>query len=254
MLSQPTERFTGRVESYRRHRPRYPAAIVDLLASECNLTADKRIADIAAGTGILSEIFLERDYSVVAVEPNDEMRAACDELVERFPQLRCVAGTAEATGLPADSFDCVTVGQALHWFDLERTRVEFLRILHRNGWCAVVYNERRLGGDAFHEGYENILREFGIDYTQVQRQHLSADKIEQFFAPSQVRRKVFPNGQELTLDALVGRILSSSYMPKPEHPRYVAMRVAVEKLFQEHQKDGCVHLDYDCAVSYGLIP
>jgi len=249
-----TERFTGRVESYRLHRPRYPEAIVDLFANECDLTADKQVADIAAGTGLLSEIFLKRDLSVVAVEPNEEMRSAGSTLVEQFPRLRCVSGTAEATGLDDASVDCVTVGQALHWFDLQRTRQEFVRILRPQGWCAVVYNERRRGGDAFHEGYERILREFGIDYEQVQEQHLASEGIEQrFFAPGHAKRAAFANGQQLSLEALDGRIRSSSYIPKPGHARFDEMQEAIEALFTQNQANGYVQLDYQCIVTYGRL-
>lgn len=211
------------------------------------------IADIAAGTGLLAEVFLARGYEVVAVEPNAEMRAACETLTERFPQLRCVDSAAEATGLKAHAFDLVTVAQALHWFDLERARDEFARVLRPGGWCAVIYNERRIGGDGFHDDYEELLREFGIDYEVVQRQHLTVEKIEGFFAPSEMRRVIFPNAQLLSLEALEGRIVSSSYIPKPGHARYAEMCDAIAVLFEKYQKDGVVRLEYECAVSYGRL-
>ena len=248
-----SDRFTGRVESYRQFRPRYPDAVVALLASACGLTAASTIADVAAGTGLLSEVFLQQGYEVVAVEPNNEMRAACETLVSMYSRLRCVAGAAEATGLPSRSFDLITVAQALHWFDLERARAEFARILRPGGWCAVIYNERRLGGDGFHDGYEKILHEFGIDYEVVQRQHLTADQMDRFFSPSSVRCAGFSNAQLLTLDGLTGRMVSSSYMPKPGHARHAAMLDAIAGLFEGYQVDGVVRLEYECAVSYGLI-
>jgi SAM-dependent methyltransferase len=250
---ETAERFSGRVESYRQHRPRYPDAVVDLLETECGLTENSKVADIAAGTGLLAEKFLSHGYEVIAVEPNDEMRLVCEILGDRFSRFRCLSGSAEATGLPDHSSDLITVGQALHWFDLERARAEFVRILRPGGWCAVVYNERRMGGDGFHDGYERLLREFGIDYEVVQRQHLTPDWIEGFFAPSEMRRAAFPNAQLLTLDALEGRIVSSSYMPKEEHPKYAAMLAAIQELFEKHARDGCVRLEYDCAVYYGLL-
>jgi ubiquinone/menaquinone biosynthesis C-methylase UbiE len=245
------------VESYRQFRPGYPDAVVALLEAECGLTAASTIADVAAGTGLIAEVFLQHGYGVVAVEPNEEpneeMRAACKTLVEHYPSLRCVGGTAEATGLPSHSFALVTVGQALHWFDLERARAEFSRVLQTDGWCAVIYNERRLGGDGFHDGYEKLLREFGIDYEVVQRQHLAANQMQGFFAPSVMRRAVFPNAQLLTLEALMGRIVSSSYMPKPGHARYAAMLDAIADLFETYQENGLVRMGYTCAVSYGRL-
>jgi ubiquinone/menaquinone biosynthesis C-methylase UbiE len=250
---QPTERFTSRVESYRLHRPGYPREIVALLERECGLTRDSVIADVAAGTGLLSEIFLEHGYPVLAVEPNNAMRAACQSLTERFPALTCLVGTAEATGLRDGSVNLITVAQAMHWFDLKRTRTEFVRVLAPGGWCAILYNNRRMGGDAFHDGYEKILRDFGSDYEAVQQRHLSKSRLADFFAPDAMRMKVFSNAQELSLEALEGRILSSSYMPQPGHPRYELMRAAIEALFDTEQKNGHVRLEYDCAVAYGQL-
>lgn len=250
---KPTERFTSRVEEYRRFRPGYPAAIVDLLEKECGLTSAARVVDVAAGTGLLSEIFLERGYAVEAIEPNEKMRAACETLRERWPQLRCSDGTAEATGLPNASADLITVAQAMHWFDLDRTRAEFVRLLRPEGWCAVMYNHRRMGGDALHDGYERILLDFGIDYLKVQRQHMTEEKLAAFFAPSVAKQAVFANAQQLTMEGLEGRIVSSSYMPQPGHGRYAEMRAAIEKLFAGNQKDGVVTLQYDCVVAYGRL-
>ncbi|MGB0124624.1 MAG: class I SAM-dependent methyltransferase, partial [Silvibacterium sp.] len=151
---KPTERFSTRVDAYREHRPRYPRAILDVLRRDCGLTSQSVIADIAAGTGLLAEIFLADGNRVIAVEPNAAMRAVCEELREEYPGLLCVDGTAEAMGLADGSVDMITVGQAMHWFDLKATRAEFARILRPGGWCVVVYNHRNMRGDAFHEGYE----------------------------------------------------------------------------------------------------
>lgn len=226
------------------------------------------IVDVAAGTGLLAEIFLARGHEVVAVEPNAEMRVTCSTLIEQYPRLTCLDGTAEATGLPSHSFDLVTVGQALHWFDLSRARTEFVRLLRHGGWCGVVYNERRLSGDGFHDGYEGLLREFGIDYATVQRQHLAPERIHGFFAPSEMWRVALSNAQLLTREGLEGRIVSSSYMPQPEPPShpspsaqdgappyvgYAAMRAAIADLFEKFQENGRVRLEYECAVYYGQL-
>jgi ubiquinone/menaquinone biosynthesis C-methylase UbiE len=227
--------------------------VAALLEAECRLSPSSSIADIAAGTGLLAEILLIRGYEVIAVEPNAGMRAACESLTTQYPRLRCLGGTAEATGLLSHSFNLITVGQALHWFDLKRTRDEFARILRPEGWCAVIYNERRMSGDGFHDEYESLLRKFGIDYATVQRQHMTPDRIQGFFAPREMRRATFPNAQLLTLEALEGRIVSSSYMPQPGHARYAAMRSAIGDLFGKYQESGRVRLEYGCVVYYGQL-
>ena len=253
VLANPTERFTGRVESYRRYRPGYPAEIVDVLRPECGLSDDSVIADVAAGTGLLTEIFADAGFRVVAVEPNAEMRAACSELGQRYSQLEVVAGTAEATGLPDASVDLITVAQAMHWFDLARTKAEFRRILIAGGWCAVLYNNRRLSGDAFHDGYERLLRDFGVDYMAVKGQHMGRRRLAAFFAPEPMRSETFENAQSFDYAGLEGRILSSSYMPQPGQARFEEMRAAAERLFAETQRGGQVTMVHDCVVCWGRL-
>lgn len=267
MIPNPTERFTGRVESYRRYRPGYPAEVVETLRGECGLGDGARVADIAAGTGLLTEVLLGAGFAVTAVEPNEEMRAACATLrpsaKERagdpggqrstYPKLTVVAGTAEATGLPDGSVDLITVAQAMHWFDLERTKAEFARILRPGGWCAVLYNNRRLTGDAFHDGYEALLREFGVDYLAVKGQHMGRRRLAAFFAPEPMRCAVFENAQSFDYAGLEGRILSSSYMPQPGQPRFAEMQDVARRLFAETQRDGAVTMVHDCVVCWARV-
>ena len=123
-MSIHVERFSGRVEEYARFRERYdPSIILPLLNEWCGLLPEWTIADIAAGTGMLSDVFLANGNRVLAVEPNAEMRGACRELHEGEPQLEIMNGTAEATGLPDASVQMVAVGRALHWLDLYAMRL-----------------------------------------------------------------------------------------------------------------------------------
>ncbi|MES2219623.1 MAG: class I SAM-dependent methyltransferase [Acidobacteriota bacterium] len=250
------ERFSSRVDAYRAFRPHYPVEVIDLLQQRCGLTSSSVIADIGAGTGMLAELFLQHGNPVFAIEPNQAMRSACDQLRSQYTELTSIDGSAEATTLPDHCADFVTVGQALHWFHLELARAEVVRILRPGGWCAVLYNQRRMGGDAFHDGYERILQEFGIDYKTVRSKYPQQEKLMEFFRTSNFVRAAmqqasFPHAQQFDSEGLMGRILSSSYMPQPRHPCYNAMLRAIEELFSRCQRDGQVRLEYDCVVSYG---
>ncbi len=252
------ERFSSRVDAYREFRPHYPVDLVHLLQQHCGLASASVIADIGAGTGMLAELFLQNGNTVFAVEPNHAMRTACDELRSQYRELTTFDGSAEATTLPDHCADFATVGQALHWFNLEAARAEFVRILRPEGWCAIIYNERRTGGDEFHDGYERTLQEFGIDYEKVRRKYPQQPTLEEFFGGQncespKIHQAIVPNAQELDLRGLLGRMLSSSYMPQPGHPGYDAMLHAVEQLFSQCQRDGHVRLEYDCVVTYGRL-
>src|SRR6266480_5260535 len=132
-LADPKQRFSNRVADYRRYRPGYPPAVLDLLRIECGLRADHIIADMGSGTGLLSQLFLKNGHRVFGVEPNRQMREAGEEFLHRFEEFTSVPGSAEATTLGDASIDFVTAAQAFHWFERQAARREFRRILKPGG-------------------------------------------------------------------------------------------------------------------------
>src|SRR5690348_10692756 len=98
-IRDSTQRFSSRVENYVRYRPGYPPEVLELLKTECGLTQDSVIADLASGTGIFTRVLLENGNRVFGVEPNDDMRRAGEEFLAGYPRFTSVAGTAEATTL-----------------------------------------------------------------------------------------------------------------------------------------------------------
>src|SRR5258706_8546629 len=98
-VTDPTQRFSSRVDNYVRYRPGYPPDVLELLKDECGLTPETVVADIASGTGIWTRWLLENGNPVYGVEPNEEMRKAGEAFLQSYPQFTSVAGTAEATPL-----------------------------------------------------------------------------------------------------------------------------------------------------------
>jgi len=152
-MINPTLRFSSRVENYVKYRPGYPKGIIATLAKDCGLTDTSVVADIGSGTGILSEVFLKNGNQVFGVEPNLKMREAGERLLGSYPDFSSVHGTAEATALPDSSVGFITAGQAFHWFDRERARKEFARILKPDGWVALIWNERLTDTSPFSRAY-----------------------------------------------------------------------------------------------------
>lgn len=252
-MKASTERFSDRVRQYARYRPAYPAAALDLLQREFGL-AGRRVADIGAGTGIFSAALLERGARVAAVEPNREMREAAEHrLGGRAEGFTSHAGTAEASGLAAASVDLVVAAQAFHWFDRDRARREFRRILVPGGGVALLWNERVLDTTAFLRGYERLLRDHAPEYGVVDHRDIGADAVAAFFAPGPVSLGEFVNRLDLDYAGLEGRLLSSSYAPLPGHPRHEPMLTELRRLFQRCEIDGRVTMEYRTRVFYGRL-
>lgn len=247
------QRFSSKVADYVRYRPSYPAAVIDLLGADCGLRSEHVVADVGSGTGILAKLFLENGNRVFAVEPNDEMRQAGEELLSAFEYFASVAGSAEATKLPDASVDFVTVAQAFHWFEPAATRREFLRILRPDGYVVIVWNERLLDTTPFLREYEALLHRFGTDYAKVSESYPRNGQIQDFFASSTFTHKTFPNFQNFDFDGVRGRLRGSSYVPGADHPRFAAMMAELELIFNTYQRNGEVSMDYTTHVYFGRL-
>jgi ubiquinone/menaquinone biosynthesis C-methylase UbiE len=252
-MTDVTQRFSSRVENYIKYRPGYPNGVVETLRSECGLTADSIVADVGSGTGILSEMFLRNGDAVYGIEPNREMREAAERLLKDYPRFRSVAARAEETTLDDASVDFVTAGQAFHWFDREKTRGEFSRILKPRGWVALIWNERVTTTTQFLVAYEQLLKDYSTDYEQVDHRRIDDEVIRDFFGSDDFWLKQFKNAQVFDYEGVKGRLLSSSYAPEEGLPNYEPMLAELERIFQTYQDEGRIVFEYVTQMYYGQL-
>ncbi len=247
-----TSRFSDRVENYVLYRPGYPPEVLWTLTNECGLAPAHTVADIASGTGIWTRALLENGNSVIGVEPNAEMREAGERLLSGFPKFTSVAGTAEATTLENHSVDFVTAAQAAHWFDRQRSRREFARILKPGGWLALLWNERVTDTTQFLRDYEQLLLNYGTDYRDIRHEHTTAE-VNQFFDPAPFQERAFEMRQEFDYAGVEGRLLSSSYAPGPDHPQHRPMLRELHRIFDAHAVSGRAVFEYKTRLYFGHL-
>lgn len=251
-MKAPTERFSDRVENYVKYRPSYPPEILDALRVRCGLSERSAVADFGSGTGIFTELLLQSGCQVFAVEPNDEMRHAADQRLSGNSRFRSVSGAAEHTGLDSGSIDIITVAQAFHWFRRDETGQEFRRILKPAGWIALVWNQRKTQG-TFQSAYEELLREHVPEYDKVNHRNVKAADIAAFFDPGHYQRLTFENRQCFDLEALKGRMQSSSYTPPPNMPGFAELMAGLEAVFRKHATEGQVAFEYESQLHLGKL-
>jgi SAM-dependent methyltransferase len=116
-------------------RPGYPDDAVAFLLG----TTPRRVLDLGAGTGLLTEVVLRAGHEVVAVDPSPAM---LEQLRARLPGVATEVGGAEAVPLPDRSVDAVVAGQAAHWFDPPPAAAELRRVLRPGGIVGFVWNTR----------------------------------------------------------------------------------------------------------------
>jgi ubiquinone/menaquinone biosynthesis C-methylase UbiE len=252
MASDNTKRFSNRVEDYVRYRPGYPAAIIPYLQEQFGMNKEQQVADIGAGTGISSALFLNAGYKVTAVEPNKEMRKKAIALLNTFPRFTAVEGTAEHTTLADKTIDIIIAGQAFHWFDVTAAKAEFKRVLKDNGHVILIWNERLIAS-AFEKEYEQLIIKYGKDYVEVGHRNIDDKNIGAFFNPQPFHYKTFANKQLFDFDGLQGRLLSSSYMPVKSDVGYDDMITDLRKLFEQYNEEGLITINYTTKVYTGKM-
>lgn len=127
--------FGGIASEYDRLRPPpAPEAVDWLVPPGCGVAVD-----VAAGTGLFTRALHARVGSVIAIEPDERMRAV---LASRSPGVVVLDGVGEAIPLDDASVDAVCVSSAWHWMDQERAVPEVARVLRRGGRFGVIWTSR----------------------------------------------------------------------------------------------------------------
>ncbi len=210
------DKFTDKAEVYAKYRPSYPSEYIEYLVSEADLNENCMIADIGSGTGILSRQLLDKGFTVIGVEPNDDMRTLAEQTLKPDSHFISVDAVAEKTTLNDSSLDLITVAQAFHWFDIEQFRLECQRILKQDANVNLVWNSRDGASDINKESAD-ICQKYcpnfkgfsgGIEETPI--------PFQDFFRDGKYDFKNFRNDLQLNLIGFLGRYLSASYSPKKD--------------------------------------
>jgi ubiquinone/menaquinone biosynthesis C-methylase UbiE len=138
-------------------RPDYSGQALDEMLRRAAISTGASVCDVGAGVAHLTIQLARRGLRVVAVEPNDAMRA--NGIVRtNGMSVTWTEGTGEATGQPSASFDMVTFGSSFNVMDRQTALRETARILKPRGWFACMWNHRDLD-DAIQAGIESIIKE-----------------------------------------------------------------------------------------------
>jgi SAM-dependent methyltransferase len=136
-----TDRETRRLSfgsvaaDYDRYRPSPPPQALDWLLP-AGATA---VLDLAAGTGAVTRALTGRVPRVLAVEPDERMRAV---LSAKCPEAEVLAGRGEDIPLSDASVDAVVISAAWHWLDPEQAVPEITRVLRPGGTLGIIWMSR----------------------------------------------------------------------------------------------------------------
>lgn len=243
------KRFNNRAEFYVKFRPGYPEGLIGILEKEAGFDESVDVADIGSGTGILAKMFAACGNIVFGVEPNDEMRNMAEKQMKSFYNFVSVKGTAENTTLADSSVDLIVAAQAYHWFDSQKAKQEFKRILRNDGFVVIIFNVRK-NNTPFMKAYNKLQENLKTDFKKVRLENVKENNIAGFFDDLKIKKKQLDNSQELDFNALKGRLLSCSYVPLEgsENKRVLA---GLKEIFDKYNEKGKIKIEYKTKIYIG---
>jgi hypothetical protein len=126
---------------------------------------------------------------------------------------------------------------------------EFSRISKPGGNLCVIYNDRKKTG-RFMRAYQGFIRRNKVASIT----DLDKTVLPLFFDSGRYSRHTVANKQVLDFQGLLGRFLSSSYMPPPQVGEGLTrFKEDVRLLFDTYSKNGKVTIPYDTRLFIGPV-
>jgi len=235
------ELFTSKSKIYDAYRPKYSEQFIDSIIENYPLSHLAKIADIGAGTGILTQQLLRIGCEIFAIEPNKEMREIAENKFLNEKKCHVINGSAEKTTLNDNSMDLIIVAQAFHWFEIESFRKEFQRISKRNK-AILVWNTKKTS-----QPYLAELEEVNQKYCKEFKGFsggIEIDQISSFFDNHYIRKE-FENNLRMKKHNFVNGILTGSYTPDKEDKDYEAYVQKIEEIFEKYCINGELIIEND---------
>jgi SAM-dependent methyltransferase len=236
-----THTFDGKAERYARNRLDYSPSAIDAIIALAGLGKTSVIADLGAGTGMLTRHFVDHVGHVFAIEPNDDMRTLALSRLGHRESLHLIKGAAHDTGLPDHSIDAVMAGRALRWFDPVPSHAEILRILRPGGWLIAL---RTPVTDAYSRAALKRLRDERISRHDRSRHHPPHLVVRTYFGVDDHICLTYPCATQETWPEFLGRMQSMAFSPQPGDSKYADFERVAREIFDGGSVDGALSVEY----------
>ena len=259
--------FGDIAETYDRHRPRYPDALIARAARGIGPSA--KLLELGCGTGIATVQFAEATVpfaeigakigaDILALEPSAQMAAIARKNLDAHPHVQIVETTFEQWDAGDATFDLIYCAQAWHWIDPHAWKTRVPRLLRPNGTLAVFWNSAK---EVFREGQAAYAEHAPENFTDRGPAPSIEESIEEMAAPlratfGEVEVTRWPWSKRYTPEeyvALVSTYSDHSTVPEPRRTRlYNALADVVRDM--GGPIEGTVEREYEAVLAIASDP
>ncbi|KAI9267868.1 S-adenosyl-L-methionine-dependent methyltransferase [Sporodiniella umbellata] len=226
--------FQNQTFAYAKARPSYPKKSLERIANLLSAKEPKKILDLGAGTGIMTELLVKEGFDVTAVEPVQGMR---DRLCELLPQIQVIEGNSWSIPIESESQDAVVLAQCFHWFSDEKSLEEIHRILKPNGYMFLIWNMESKERAKWVADLRNEYEQYDLSVPQYRhgkwKNAFETEKVRSLYGlPLQYER--FENDSPAIRSNIWKRILSKSYIAVLSQEEQKKVQQNVNRILNEH--------------------
>ncbi len=239
--------YSTKAKIYHKYRWDYSIEAIQYIHSSAQISQESVIADMGAGTGILTKHFIDIAGKVYAVEPDENMLSilkhnfSCVIPVHRFAH--------DIPEIDNKSVDVIIAAQSLHWFDFGKTILEFNRIAKENCLLFSIWNTDITSGNFSKETVTlmNKYKNSEIENRQV------FNNLTNYYKEDSIINTSFDSDGELDFETYIGSITSASFMPSEDDESFSALRNDAFYIFQKYKSAGKVQTKIRTNLLYGRL-
>ncbi len=155
--------FNRVAEIYDAFRPDYPQELVETILRKSGIPDGGKILEIGSGTGKATLPFARRGYSILCIEPGENLARVAQNNLRDWPLVKWEIATFQDSPEVTEEFDLVISAQAFHWVPKPAGFIKAANALKKSGFLAIFWNLRGADEGLIFEELERVYRERAPD-------------------------------------------------------------------------------------------
>lgn len=235
-------------EEYWHHGLRYPLGLLEFLTSELQLGKRYVVLDVHTHNGQLTQLLHKHVHLMCSLAVDPGFHHFLKEQTE-LKNVLSMNGIPELTNIEEDSIHCLLIDETFERFDAMRMGIEFERILRLNSYVLILRHELNLTLGGFTSAYAKLLAVHEPQLALIQAPP-NSQKLNTFYANGYQQHRI-PNQQRLSWKELQQHLQALLHAASREGDE--ELWIALKTLFDTHQQEGKVIVEYQTLVTYGIF-
>jgi ubiquinone/menaquinone biosynthesis C-methylase UbiE len=233
---------------YDKYRWEYPSNAINYIILNTDLNKTKVIADYGAGTGKLMKHFINTVSKIHAIEPDENMLSILK--MKEYKNVEIIGSESHNSKEIKDaSIDVIMTAHALHWFDFEKTIIEFNRVM-KDGGILVDVNNHFFDHSTIHTEIKEVLQKYKKNIQDMR----NMGSVEGYFSKENIKKEKFGFKFKDDFDSFLGGLSSASYYPdETDKDIYYDFKEDVKKIFDENAINNEIEHNCECIVTIGSL-